>query len=48
MYISGVVLDKTLSTSRWKFTIGGLTSSISIIKFDTDTALKKSDLIQFF
>ena len=28
--------------------IGRLTSSISIIKFDTDEAPEKSDLIQFF
>ena len=44
----GVALDKTPSTSKWKLTIGRLTSSISIIKFDADGALEESDLIRFF
>ena len=32
----------------WKFTIGRLTSSISIIKLDADGALEKFDRIRFF
>ena len=44
----GVALDKTPSTSKWKFTIGRLTSSLSIIKFDADGAPKEFDLIRFF
>ena len=41
----GVVLDKTSSTSKWKFTIERLTSSISTTKFDADGAPEESDLI---
>ena len=44
----GVALDKTPSISKWKFMIGRLTSSISIIKFDADGAPEESDLIRFF
>ena len=43
-----VGLDKTSSTSKWKFTIGHLTLSISIIKFDADMAAEKFDVIRFF
>ena len=44
---SRVALDKTPSISKWKFTIGYLTSSISVIKFDADGAPKESKLIRF-
>ena len=36
-----------LPISKWKFTIGRLTSSISIIKFDADGTPEESDLIRF-
>ena len=42
-----VALDKTPSISKWKFTIGRLTSSISIIKFEADRAPEESNLIRF-
>ena len=41
----GVVLDKTPSTSKWKFTIEHLTSNISTIKFDADGAPEESGFI---
>ena len=41
----GVALDKTPSTSKWKFMIGRLTSSISIIKFGANGTLEESGLI---
>ena len=37
-----------LKDDEWKFTIGRLTSSNSIIKFDADGAPEGSDLIRFF
>ena len=37
-----------LKDDEWKFTIGCLTSSNSIIKFDADEAPEGSDLIRFF
>lgn len=43
-----VALDKIPSTNKWKFTIRRFTSSISIIKFDADGDLEKSDFIHFF
>lgn len=48
LYISlGVVLDKTLSISGKKYSIGRLTSSISI-KFDADKTPKEPILICLF
>ena len=38
----------SLEDDEWKFTIGHLTSSNSIIKFDADGAPEESDLIRFF
>ena len=47
-YISlGVVLDKSPSISKKKFSIGRLTLSI-FIEFDADKTLEESKLIQFF
>lgn len=42
-----IIVNKTLSISKWKFTIGLLTSNISIIKFDADGALELSDFFDF-
>ena len=50
LYISpAVVLDKILSTSRKKFSIGAFHLKYSqSIEFDANGALKKSNLIRFF
>ena len=42
---SAIALDKTPSTSKWRFMIGCLTSSISIVKFDIDGAPKEFGLV---